>query len=48
MGCCSEYIEAYIIIHYHCYPKHSDIIREYDNDQETPQSQTADKIKYFY
>ena len=27
---------------------HPIIVREYDHDQETPQSQTADKIKYFY
>ena len=48
MGRCSEYIEAYIIIPRHCYPMHSAIVREYYHDQETPQSQTADKIKIKY
>ena len=34
MGCCSEYIDAYIIIPRYCYPMHSEIvsqIRKYHN-----------------
>ena len=41
MCCCSEYIEAYIIIPRHCYPMHSEKVSEYD--QKIPLSQTADK-----
>ena len=41
MCCCSEYIDAYIIIPRHCYPMHSEIVSEYD--QEIPQSLTADE-----
>ena len=41
MCCCSEYIDAYIIILSHCYPMHSEIVSEYD--QEIPLSQTAEK-----
>ena len=41
MCCCSEYIDAYIIIPRHCYPMHSEIVSEYD--REILLSQTADK-----
>ena len=41
MCCCSGYIDACIIIPRHCYPMHSEIVSEYD--QEIPLSQTADK-----
>ena len=41
MGRCSECIDAYIIIPRHCFPMHSEIVSEYE--QEIPQSQTADK-----
>ena len=42
MGCCSEYIDAYIIIPRNCCPMHLKIVSKYD--QEIPQLQTADKL----